>query len=281
MNVLEVDSVMLNFGHRQILSDVYIKCCTGETIGLLGRNGSGKSTLMKIIFGILDTDNKHIKINGKVCPYPYKNKGLIVYLPQHAFLPKEISLSRITALWIDDNEKQNKILQDEIVKENINKSISELSSGERRYFEVLLLANLPSMFMLLDEPFSAIAPLFKEKIKGLINSYKHEKGIIVTDHDYRNIIEISDRTILIDHGICRPVQALSDLEKYNYLPAGTVSNENTNPVNPLEVLVSDQFAADEQTLKDLELPNMDKEGEIFRIFNFTQTKGGTAVLERC
>ena len=61
-HVLEIDSVQKKFDYKSILSDVYLKCETGEIIGLLGRNGSGKSTLLKIISGILDADFKFVRI---------------------------------------------------------------------------------------------------------------------------------------------------------------------------------------------------------------------------
>jgi ABC-type multidrug transport system ATPase subunit len=84
-HILEVDSVILNFGDKRVLSDVYLKCCTGEVVGILGRNGSGKTTLLRIIFGELETTNKSIRINGQVISEPYKSDGLLKFLPQFNF----------------------------------------------------------------------------------------------------------------------------------------------------------------------------------------------------
>ena len=74
-HILEVDSVILNFGDKRILSNVYLKCSTAEIVGILGRNGSGKTTLLRIIFGELETTNKSIRINGKVINEPYKSRS--------------------------------------------------------------------------------------------------------------------------------------------------------------------------------------------------------------
>lgn len=82
---LHVDSVIKNFGNRQVLTDVFISCRKGEITGLLGRNGSGKSTLLKIIFGSLPADNKFIKIGYRTVTGLFDNRNLIKYLPRIIF----------------------------------------------------------------------------------------------------------------------------------------------------------------------------------------------------
>lgn len=69
-SLLEIDSVIKSYDDRQVLTDIYLKCETGDILGVLGRNGSGKSTLLKILFGVLPADSKFIRIDGKVynCP---------------------------------------------------------------------------------------------------------------------------------------------------------------------------------------------------------------------
>ena len=87
----------------------------------------------------------------------------------------------------------------------------------------MLLVNLDVKFILLDEPFSKIEPLYKDVIADLIKEYRSVKGFIITDHDYANIIATSDKIILISNGVCRPIDKLTDLERFNYVPAGTFS----------------------------------------------------------
>src|SRR5258708_40300109 len=91
-NSLEVDSVIKSFGKLKILSDIYLKCETGDIIGIMGRNGTGKSTLLKIIFGTINSSNKSIRINDKVYHQPFKTAGLVGYLPQHHFLLPHLSI---------------------------------------------------------------------------------------------------------------------------------------------------------------------------------------------
>jgi len=220
-NLLEVDSVMIAFDDRKILSDCFVRCETGDVIGILGRNGCGKSSLLKIIFGSLFTYNKFIRINGKVYEQPYKHGNLVAYLPQHDFLPKNISIRRIIDIYITANAGREKIKNDTRLKNHLSKRISELSGGELRYLEIMLLVNLDTKFILLDEPFSKVEPLYKEVIISLLKEYRSTKGFIITDHDYRNIIEASDRIILITGGACKPIVDLTELEFWNYVPNGT------------------------------------------------------------
>ena len=221
-NELEVDSVILNFGERQILNDVYLKCTTNEIIGLLGRNSCGKSSLLKIIFGTQFTYDKNIRINKKPYDRPCLKGNLVAYLPQHGFLPQSVSIRKIIDLFIRDKQRRINVADDEAICGHLDKRVYELSGGELKYLEVLLLFNLDVKFVLLDEPFSGLSPIFKDKIKALLYACRLEKGVIITDHDYRNILEVSDRIFLITNGVCKPIHNPEELE-FLYVPEGTFS----------------------------------------------------------
>ncbi|GEO22925.1 hypothetical protein CQA01_34590 [Cyclobacterium qasimii] len=267
---LEVDSIIKTFGFNHLLSDVYLKCKTNEVIGILGRNGTGKSTLLKIIFGSTDADNKSIRFDNKVFEKPFKEGNLVAYLPQNQFLPKNQSVAQIIKIYFSDRNIRKKLLSHNKIKPHLIKKITALSGGERRYFEVLLLLNLPVPFVLLDEPFSALEPLFKSEIKALINTYRKEKGIILTDHDYVNLMEVSDQVLLIDQGVCRHITDRKQLVEYNYLPPEKTSG-NEEEIEP--------FTADKQTLKDLELNDVQGQNSFFSVFGSPETKGGKAQLD--
>lgn len=222
-NELQADSVFKYFGDREILTDCFVRCKTGEVIGILGRNGCGKSTFMKIIFGTLSSHHKYVSINGKKYDAPYKVKGLMAYLPQQNFLPDLLTVKAAIRLYADSNSDKRNMLADEYILPHLSKNIFSLSGGERRYLEILLLVNSPAKFILLDEPFNGLDPLVKEKIVALIRVYRTTKGFIITDHDYRNIIATSDRIILVTNGVFKNIKALEELETLHYLPPGSLA----------------------------------------------------------
>lgn len=226
---LEADSIIIRFGDYQILTDIYLKCHSGEVIGILGRSGSGKSTLLKVIFGTKHTYNKNIRIDKKVYSGPAGKDNPIAYLPQHNFLPKNISIRKIAAILIDDPEARKNILEEKRIQQHIGKTVGELSGGERRYLEILLLVNLPVKFVLLDEPFAGIEPLYKDRIIALIHGYRESKGFIITDHDYAHIIEASSSIRLLVDGTCKKIKNLTELEDWHYVPPGTFSQKQSTP----------------------------------------------------
>jgi len=94
--LLEIDSIIKNFGTRQLLTDVYLKINTGDVIGLFGRNGTGKSVLMQIIFGTMKADRKFIRLDEcKVLSAPYQHARTIAFLPQQGYLPKHEKIKKL------------------------------------------------------------------------------------------------------------------------------------------------------------------------------------------
>lgn len=191
-HIIEVDSVSKSYGDRDILSSIYLKVQTGEICALFGRNGAGKSTLQKIIYGTLRPDYKFVRIDGQFLKHPYRNSSYISYLPDDPFIPKNLKVKQIFDLY---NIPKQEL--DDIILRFYNCRISELSSGELRYIEINLILLKKAYFALLDEPFKFLSPLMIERIERLIVSQSKEKGIIVTDHRYRNVLNIATRILLI------------------------------------------------------------------------------------
>lgn len=103
---------------------------------------------------------------------------------------------------------------------HLAKHAHELSKGELRYFSLLLLLQLDVKFLLLDEPFSGIEPLYIEQIQELLQAHLSSKGFIITDHQYHAVLEISHRAILLADGICHPIAHPEELVQWGYVPAG-------------------------------------------------------------
>lgn len=216
---LNVDSVELSFDSRKILQDVALQCSQGEIVGLLGRNGSGKSSLLKIIFGSLKPAYRYVSIDGKYIYNGY-SAGDIAYLPQHNYLPHGIRISRLARVLIDP------VFWDEfaaqpIYKDHQHKTAGELSGGELRMLETLMVVYNKAGFILLDEPFTHISPVQTEFFKPIIKTCAQRKGIIITDHQYYNVLDVAGRLIILENGCTRPVYGVDDLVSYRYLSALT------------------------------------------------------------
>jgi lipopolysaccharide export system ATP-binding protein len=215
-NLLEVDSVMQSYGNRQVLTDIYLKCGTGDIVGILGRNGCGKSTLLKIIFGAVNSGNKFVRINGNVYQTPFKAADLIGYLPQHTFLLPHLTIRKITELYLNKSQVEP-FLNDPVIGNLQNNKINSLSGGELRYFEIKLMLNSNYQFIMLDEPFNGVAPILVERLKEMITEHAKTKGIILTDHDYNNVLDVANRYCLIHDGAIKHINDRQDLVRWGYL----------------------------------------------------------------
>jgi ABC-type lipopolysaccharide export system ATPase subunit len=216
MKGMHVDSVLKSYGNKQILSDVFISCNKGEIVGLLGRNGAGKSTLLKIIFGSVKAEYKFIKVGDKYINGVFDNRNKIKYLPQNNFIPNHIKVSTIIKMFCD-RASTLLIMNNHLIKPHLNKKSKQLSGGERRILEIFLIIFSNAKFIMLDEPFNGVAPIHKEEIKKLIVEQSINKGFIITDHDYRNILDISTRIVLIHDGGTREIKNNDELVRYGYI----------------------------------------------------------------
>jgi ABC-type multidrug transport system ATPase subunit len=215
---MEIDSIYEFVSPKLVLSDIYLKCETGDIVGIVGRNGSGKSLLMKIIFGVKKAEHQFIQINNKRFSKLYKRTGLIAYLPQHSFIPANLKVTQVLRFYLESIQFKD-FNNDEIIQKIINNKIFELSGGELKYLEVKLLLKTKSKFVLLDEPFNHLSPKLREQIGGLILEASTEKGIIVTDHNYSDLEKIANKMYLMHSGSLKPVKDKQELIFRNYLPA--------------------------------------------------------------
>ncbi|MCX6334923.1 MAG: ATP-binding cassette domain-containing protein [Bacteroidia bacterium] len=216
-NILEADSIRKAFGDKQVLTDIFLRCQTGDIIGLLGRNGSGKSTLLKILFGTLYTDYKHIVIDGILMHQPFKTKGTIGFLSQDNFLPKHLTVRKIIQLF-NQNPQGPAFGEDDVLSKVYNTKISKLSGGEIRYLEVKLILNMEVKFLFLDEPFNGISPVHIDLIKEMIRKESINKGIVLTDHDYRNVLDVANKYMILFDGGIKILKSKEDFIYWGYIP---------------------------------------------------------------
>lgn len=201
---------------KKILGGIYLGVETGEIVGLLGRNGSGKSTLLKIISGNETAQTSYLKIGEKIIQNQWQRKGLIAYLPQYSFLPKNIRTEKLIPIFCSE-ENSEKLRNHPLIQPFLYSKIRELSGGEIRIVEILLILFSEAKFILLDEPFHSLSPKACDEIKIMIQNASKEKGIILTDHSYKNILEISDEIYLLKDTKINRIGSEKDLKFYHYL----------------------------------------------------------------
>ncbi|MCU0321852.1 MAG: ATP-binding cassette domain-containing protein [Chitinophagaceae bacterium] len=213
IHCLEIDSIYLEIDKRVILSNIYLKCETGCITGLLGKNGTGKSCLMKILFGVFQCESS-VRVDKKTVKQLYKQPNLVSFLPQFNFLPKSLSISdALYQFKLNYNLFENAF--PEFTKKSMTK-LYELSGGELRLVELYVILSSETKFTILDEPFTHLNPLQIEKVKQLIINRKFSKGILITDHLYNHILDISDSLYVLNDGKTNLVNSLKDIEFLGY-----------------------------------------------------------------
>lgn len=215
MQELYIDSVSHKYGEREVLSSVFLNCKVGEIVGLLGRNGSGKSTLLKIIFGEVKPRFMHLKIDDFYTRKAYSSNK-VAYLSQGFFIPHYLKIKDLVHLY--SNLYRQQLLAVSVIEDHLNVQLGELSGGNRRLVEALLLIYSDAKYVLLDEPFSQLAPLIIDELKIHLLKFRDTKGFIVTDHYYRQILEVSTRVVLIHNGCNYQINTEADLILNGYLP---------------------------------------------------------------
>lgn len=211
---LEVDSIILEFGAKRVLQDVYLKSETGKITGILGRNGSGKTCLMNIIYGELDTNEKSVRLNGKAIFNGFRDPGNFRYLPQFSYIPNSLRVERI----FRDFELDFSQFTDYFpgFEKYYKVNLYRLSGGEQRIIEIYAILASKTKFCMLDEPFSQIMPVHLETLKNILKNEKKNKGIIITDHLYEHVTEISDDLYVIVNGKTYLTRDLNDLKTLGY-----------------------------------------------------------------
>ena len=223
-----VNGLAKSFGSRSVVKDVSLSLHRGEVVGLLGPNGAGKTTCFYMIMGLIAADGGTISIDGAdVTSLPmYQRARLGVgYLPQEASIFRGMSVREniLAVVELIEADRSERDRQVEALLEELNishlsdQSAISLSGGERRRVEIArALASKPS-FMLLDEPFTGVDPLAISDISELVGYLKKRGlGVLVTDHQVRETLQIVDRaSIIYDGGVLfegKPDEVLQNKE---------------------------------------------------------------------
>ncbi|MCR4939487.1 MAG: LPS export ABC transporter ATP-binding protein [Treponemataceae bacterium] len=213
MSTLAVSSLIKNFGKKKVVQGVSFMMHTGEVVGLLGPNGAGKTTTFYMIVGFYRPESGNVFLDeADITKLPmYKRARLgISYLPQEPSVFKKLSVEE--NIWailetrrdISKIEKRKKLesLIEEFSIGRIRKQPAySLSGGERRRTEIARSLAIEPKFLLLDEPFAGIDPIAVSDIKDMVRLLSRRGiGVLITDHNVRDTLEITDRSIIISTG---------------------------------------------------------------------------------
>jgi len=212
MHTLEVKGLYKSYGKKNVIRNIDITVSTSEIVGLLGPNGAGKTTTFYSILGLIKPDKGSIYLDHEdisMLPMYKRAKRGISYLPQEPSIFRKLSVEdnlravlEIKGMSKGDIESGLQVLLKEFnLEEFSGRDGFKLSGGERRRTEIARALATKPTFMLFDEPFAGIDPLAIIELKKML-VYLKEKGlgIIITDHNVRDTLSITDRAYIINNG---------------------------------------------------------------------------------
>jgi len=213
MAVLRSENLTKSYGGREVVRNVDIRVQSGEIIGLLGRNGAGKTTTFQMVVGLVKPDGGSTFLDDDDISRrttPERARLGITYLPQEnsVFLKASVEdnlrlILELLPLEAEERETLRRELLEELGLVSLSgQSAHSLSGGERRKLEICRSLVLKPKFLLLDEPFTGIDPLTIIELQKILLRLKERGiGIIISDHNVRDTLRITDRAYILDEGI--------------------------------------------------------------------------------
>ena len=212
MSTLRTEELCKSYRGRCVVNGVSLSLRQGEVVGLLGPNGAGKTTSFHMIVGLISPDSGRVIFNDEdITSDPmYQRARLgISYLPQEPSVFRKLTveenilaiLQTLTLSRRDRRERLDSLIQD-MGLETVRHSLGyQISGGERRRVEIARSLAISPSFLLLDEPFSGIDPKQVVELQRIISELRDEGiGILVTDHNVRETLRVTDRAYIIHNG---------------------------------------------------------------------------------
>lgn len=214
MKRIETRNLVKIYGDRSVVNDVSFEVNKGEVVCLLGPNGAGKTTTFYMVVGLVKPHSGHVYLDGQdISKWPMNERARagIGYLPQEASIFRKLNVEDNIKLVLEMNDKltvteKSKKLEELLIEFGIQKlrreSAVSLSGGERRRVELARALAASPDFILLDEPFTGIDPIAIGEIKDNIRKLSEDKGlgVLITDHNPKATLSITDRAYVIFDG---------------------------------------------------------------------------------
>ena len=212
MRTLQTIEILKAYNGRTVVDHVTVRVEQGEVVGLLGPNGAGKTTSFYIIVGLISPDQGEVLLDGQsITPLPMYQRARrgVSYLPQEPSVFRKLSvednlMAILQTLPLNGRQRRDRlnVLIEDMGLETVRHSKGYmLSGGERRRVEIARSLVLQPDFILLDEPFSGIDPIQVLELQRIIGDLKRKGiGILVTDHNVRETLAVTDRAYIISSG---------------------------------------------------------------------------------
>lgn len=210
--ILRAEKLVKQYKGRYVVNNVSVEVKRGQIVGLLGPNGAGKTTTFYMIVGLVKPDDGKIFLGEtEITRMPmYKRAKLgIGYLAQEASVFRKLSVEdniravlEMTTLTKAEQKHRLETMLDEFGLQHVRKNQGELlSGGERRRTEIARALSVSPSFILLDEPFAGVDPIAVEDIQNIVRALKKKNiGILITDHNVHETLNITDHTYLLFEG---------------------------------------------------------------------------------
>jgi lipopolysaccharide export system ATP-binding protein len=215
---LEVSGLQKHYGSRKVVQDVHLAVGAGEVVGLLGPNGAGKTTTFYMVVGLVRADAGEIRLDGVSVqhkPIHQRARMGLSYLPQEASIFRKLTVEEnIRAVLELQVGADGRALKSEAIERLLEQLLRDLSidklrdspalalsGGERRRVEIARALATQPRFILLDEPFAGVDPIAVIEIQRIIGFLKSRGiGVLITDHNVREMLGICDRAYIISEG---------------------------------------------------------------------------------
>ena len=210
--MIKTKSLKRTVDSKLLFNDINLSIPSNKITGLLGANGAGKTSLFRAIAGLSDIDSGELTFFNN----DLKNMSLeeratqgLNYVPQENSLFEDLTLLenllavvelKFGSITTEKNEESESLLNKMNLFEKKNTKAKNLSGGEKRKTEILRAILLESKFILLDEPFAGVDPLSVEEINKILKDLKKNMGIFLSDHNFRDVINVCDLIILLNQG---------------------------------------------------------------------------------
>ena len=213
---LVLEQIEITYGPHRVLESSTLAVARGGVTALLGRNGTGKSSVFRSLFGLYSNRDLSITVNGTFIRRPYRHPGLINYVPQGPSHPPQLTVSRLLAYYGIDREC---FLADyPLFAPHAEDRLAVLSKGTARLLLCLIALRADTRFTVLDEPFSNVMPVHNELLFDALREAQKRKGVLLSDHQYRTVLDVADTLYLIVDRRIRLLRGPEELSELGYLP---------------------------------------------------------------